>query len=136
MALPTPLTQKTSLLAEASSNEPFFGWINPPEELKAYGANGGLIVFISNMISLAVLVGGIIAFINIIIAGFTYISSAGDSKATEKVLQKLNMSFWGLALMIMAPAIMAVIGWVLFKEPMYFLRPELKEPQPLSMGGF
>ncbi|HAV15527.1 MAG TPA: hypothetical protein DCX25_04315 [Candidatus Pacebacteria bacterium] len=120
----------TTFLAQTSSEmETFFGTITQPEALKAYGTSGGLIVFISNMLTLIVLSGGLFALFNIITAGYLYLTGSGDAKAHEKVLSKLNMSLLGIVLMIMAPAIMAVMGWVLFKDPTFFLKPQLKGPE-------
>src|SRR3989344_3822943 len=120
----------TTLLAQTSSElGTFFGTIKQPEALEPYGTQGGLIVFISNILTVIVLSGGLFALFNIVTAGYLYLTGSGDAKAHEKVLSKLNMSLLGLGLMIMAPAIMAVMGWVLFKNPSFFLKPQLKGPK-------
>jgi hypothetical protein len=106
----------------------FFGTIRPPAVIQSYGTSGGLVVLTSNLLRLAVIVGGLLALFNIVMAGYTYLTSSGDSKAHEKVMSKLTMSLWGIVLMIMAPALMAIAGWVLFKNSMYFLNPTLTGP--------
>lgn len=118
-----------TLLAQGGDEaSTFFGTIVQPDALKPYGENGGLVVFLSNMLTVALVGGGLFALFNIVQAGFIYLSSAGDAKAHEKVLAKLNTSLWGLVLMVMAPALMAVVGWVLFKSPTFFLAPMLVGP--------
>lgn len=106
----------------------FFGDIQSPEALRSYGATGGLIVFASNIIRLVVIAGGLFALWNMISAGFMYITSQGDPKATEKTLSTLTMSLLGLILMIAAPALAAIIGFVLFNDPTFILRPQLQGP--------
>lgn len=113
----------------------FFGKIEAPKALAAYGTSGGLIVFISNMIQLAVIVGGLIALFNVVMAGYTYLTSGGDSKAHEKVMGKLTSSLWGIVLMILAPAIMAIVGFLLFKDSTYFLKPKITGPSTTQPGG-
>ena len=114
-----------TLLAETST---FFGTIEPPPALKNYGTSGGLIVFGSNMLKFAVIIGGLIALFNVVMAGYIYLTSAGDAKAHEKVMGKLTSSLWGISLMVLAPAIMAIMGFLLFKNSTYFLNPQLTGP--------
>lgn len=129
-----------------SGADTFFGTITPPPALSAYDSSGGLIVFTSNAIRLAVIVGGLIALFNIVMAGYTYLTAGGDSKAHEKVMSKLTQSLWGIVIMILAPAFMALIGFLLFKNSSYFLSPtivgpnesseEIVEPGKKPSGGF
>ena len=114
------------LLAQAT--ETFFGTISPPPVIAAYGPSGGLIIFMSNLIRLIVIVAGLFSLYNMISAGFQYITSAGDPKATEKTMNVLTMSLLGLILMIAAPAIAAIVGYVLFKDPTFILKPRLTAP--------
>lgn len=116
-----------NLLAQAASST-FFGTIAPPPAIAAYGASGGLIVFISNIIRLVVIGAGLFTLYNMISAGFQYITSAGDPKATEKTMNILTMSLLGLVLMIAAPAIAAIVGYVLFNDPTFILKPHLTAP--------
>ncbi|MEK7458152.1 MAG: hypothetical protein AAB612_01545 [Patescibacteria group bacterium] len=114
-----------TLLAQTST---FFGTIEPPPALEPYGENGGLVMFGSNALKFAVIVGGLIALFNVVMAGYIYLTSAGDAKAHEKVMGKLTSSLWGLSLMVLAPAIMAIMGFLLFKNSTYFLSPQLVGP--------
>ncbi|HKY74402.1 MAG TPA: hypothetical protein VJ246_03775 [Patescibacteria group bacterium] len=113
----------------------FFGKIEAPKALAVYGTSGGLVTFISNMIQLAVIVGGLIALFNVVMAGYTYLTSGGDAKAHEKVMGKLTSSLWGIVLMILAPAIMAIVGFLLFKDSTYFLTPKITGPSTTQPGG-
>lgn len=128
------------LLAAASVDpikggaDTFFGSIQKPAVLDVYGESGGLIVFTSNAIRLAVIIGGLLALFNIVMAGYTYLTAGGDSKAHEKVMSKLTQSLWGIVIMILAPAFMALIGFLLFKNPSYFLNPTIVGPMDSNAG--
>ncbi len=127
MILPT-------LLAQAAADS-FFGTIKAPDVISnSYGESGGLIVFTSNAIRLAVIVGGLMALFNIVMAGYTYLTAGGDTKAHEKVMSKLTQSLWGIVIMILAPAFMALIGFLLFKNPSYFLSPTIVGPMGSNSG--
>lgn len=115
------------------AQETFFGSIKQPEALASYGTSGGLIIFISNLIRVVVVLGGLFALFNIISAGFQYITAQGDPKATEKTMSTLTMSLLGLVLMIAAPAIAAIVGFVLFNNPTFILTPDIKGPKDTSL---
>jgi len=121
-----------TLLAETST---FFGTIEAPPALSNYAESGGLIVFGSNALKFAVIIGGLIALFNVVMAGYIYLTSAGDAKANEKVMGKLTSSLWGISLMILAPAIMAIMGFLLFKDSTYFLNPQITGPTTGTTNG-
>jgi len=118
----------------AAESDAFFGKIDTPAAIQAYGPNGGLIRLGNNIIVLAIIVGGLLTLYNIIQAGYIYLTSAGDSKAHEKVLSKFTMSLWGLAIMILAPALMAVFGFVFFKDSTFFLQPKISGVEQSGPG--
>lgn len=89
---------------------------------------GGLITFISNIIRLAVVAAGIFAFLNLILAGFEYISSAGDTKKTAQALARINMSLIGLVIIVASFAVAAIIGLILFGDAGAILNPRIYGP--------
>lgn len=113
-----------TLLAQAADDS-FFGTVTAPAAIQAYGENGGLVTLGNNIIIFAVIVGGLIALANIIMAGYIYLTAAGDAKAHEKVVSKITMSLWGMAIMILAPAMMAIVGFLFFKDSTFFLQPKI-----------
>ena len=127
-----------SLLAQANPDvdQSFFGVIKAPEAIAGgYGTTGGLIAFISNMLNVLIIVGGLITLFNVVMAGYIYLTAAGDTKAHEKVVGKLTMSLYGLALMVLAPALMAIVGFLFFKSPTFFLKPIITGPSQTQNGG-
>ncbi len=122
-----------SLLALVNNND-VFGKIDAPAGVKEFDAspgatNGlGLILFFSNMIKIATVIAGLWVFINIIMAGMTYISAAGDSGTPDKVKDQILHSVIGLAIIVLSYLIIALISFVLFKDPGYILNPTIIGP--------
>ncbi|HZZ98952.1 MAG TPA: hypothetical protein VFG51_03395 [Candidatus Saccharimonadia bacterium] len=113
----------------------FFGTIQPPAAIAAYGPNGGLITFGNNLLILAVIIGGVLTLFNVVQAGYIYLTAGTDTKAHEKVLNKITMSLWGMAIMILAPALMALFGFLFFKNPSFFLKPTISGPSTEGTGS-
>jgi len=97
-------------------------------ELTGTGTNGGLIVFISNVLKFVTVAAGLMALINLVIAGFTYISAGSDTKKTAEAWSKIYMSLIGLVLIVGAYAIAAILGLLLFGNTSAILSPEIYGP--------
>lgn len=89
-----------------------FGTISPPVENNNYfnENSGGLLFLIGNILKFAGVIAGIFFIIKIIIAGFTYISGAGDPKKTAEAWSQIWQSIIGLVIVSGAFVITAVIG--------------------------
>ena len=112
--------------------EGVFGKIDAPAgvaELNAQageeGSNIGLLIFISNMIKFASIVAGIWVMFNFIFAGFTYVSSNGDSGAYAKIGEKLSLSVTGLLLIVAAYTIAGIISLLIFGDATYIINPQI-----------
>lgn len=104
-----------------------FGSINNP--VSSYGSvNTGLPSFITNIITVIFAGAGLYAFFNLMIAGFSYITAAGDEKKIAAATNSINMSLMGLVIMVGAAAITAIISFVLYKDPTAILSPVIKGP--------
>jgi hypothetical protein len=105
-----------------------FGPITSPykgyEDLCASGPT----VFLTNVVKLVIVAAGLFAFINLIIAGFGYISSSGDPKATTAAWQKIYMSLIGLIIMVASFAVAVLIGTLLLGDPSAILSPTIYGP--------
>lgn len=101
--------------------------INNP--VSKYGAvDVGLPAFITNVVTVIFVGAGLFAFFNLMIAGFSYISAAGDSKKIEAATQSINMSLMGLVVMVGAAAITGIVSFVLFGSATAILQPSIKGP--------
>jgi len=106
-----------------------FGNIDNPLPKTSYGGVGsGLPLFISNVVKVIFVAAGIYAFFNLMIAGFTYITSAGDKQKIEKALYSINMSLIGLVIMVAASIITGIVSYILYGDPTAILRPTITGP--------
>jgi hypothetical protein len=115
------------LLAQATNP---FGNVKMPyvPEYDLCGTGGGPTLLVSNIIKIAMVGAGLFAFINLIIAGFLYVSSNGDPKKTAAAWQKIYMSLIGLLIMVASFALTIIISEILFGEPMAILSPTIYGP--------
>jgi len=86
----------------------------------------GLLGFVSALIQLGTVVAGLWVMFNFIMAGYTYITSSGDSAAHGKVAQKITNSVAGLIIIVLAYAFAALIGLLFFGKADYILNPTLR----------
>lgn len=127
----------STLIAQANP-EDVFGTIDKPEGVAKYDALAqasgnaqsiGLLVFVSRIVQLLTIIGGIWVFINFILAGYEYITSNGDTGAHNKVKDRITMSIIGLVLISVAYTIMALLGLLLTGEADFFLNPQISGPE-------
>lgn len=102
------------------------GTVDAPPGVKIFPEGpAGLIVFISNMIKLITVIAGIYGLFNIISAGYTYLSSGGNAKATETAMNQLTYSLIGLMIIVGSFTITALISLLLFGDATYILNPRI-----------
>ena len=107
-----------------------FGTIEAPVGVAAYDAQAGtgglgLMIFFSNVIRLISIVAGLWVFVNFLLAGFTYVTAAGDSGATKKVYDKIIMSVIGLVIIASSYTIAGIASLLLFGRADFILNPSL-----------
>lgn len=112
-----------------AQGESVFGKIEEPVGVAAYNQdapnNIGLLKFISNMIKIASIVAGVWVMFNFITAGFTYVTSAGDSSAYGKIGEKLSYSVSGLLLIVASYTLAGIVSLIVFGNATYILNPEI-----------
>jgi len=94
------------------------------------GANGGLILFFTNILRLVFIVAGIYAFVNFILAGFQFMTAAGDSKAIGAASSRIWFSLLGLVVVVGSFALAALISQLVFGDASFILSPTLYGPGP------
>lgn len=110
------------------------GTVDPPPGVRLFpgatadGNGQGLILFMSNMIKLVSVIAGLYGLFNIISAGYTYLSSGGNAKATEQAMGQLTYSLIGLMIIVGSFTITALISLLLFGDATYILNPNIPTP--------
>jgi len=109
----------------------FFGQIIPPDPFtpsKYGGFETGIVKFANNLLKLIIVGAGIFAFINIIIAGYTFLGAGGDPKKVEQAWSKIWQSLIGLLFVAGSFVLAAVFGWLLFGDASAILTPKIYGP--------
>lgn len=112
-----------------------FGDIEAPVGVAEFNSQAGesgigLLIFISNMIKFSSVIAGIWVMFNFIFAGFTYVTSNGDSGAYAKIGEKLSLSVTGLVLIVAAYTIAGIISLIIFGDATYIINPQI----PTAIG--
>lgn len=128
--MPTPNT--SSWIA---NNTDIFGEVAPPAGVGRFdtAAGGGeaigLLLFISSGIRIFTIVAGLFVMLNFFLAGFEYIT-AGDSKAHQKVRERLTTSVIGLVIIVSAYTVIGLVGLIFFGSATYIINPVITGPTP------
>ena len=110
----------------AKTPEEIIGEIDVPKGVGSMNQEAGgigVVLFISNMISFIIILGGLWALINIILAAFLYLTGGGKAETHSKVSSKFTMSVIGLLLMIVSYTVAALIGFLFYDNAGYILTP-------------
>lgn len=88
----------------------------------------GPISLLTNILRLVFVAAGILAFLNLIVAGFQFMTAGGDSKAIEKAWGRIWQSLIGLIIIVGSFALAALFGQLLFNDPGFILNPKIYGP--------
>ena len=91
----------------------------------------GVLFFMSRLISYITIVAGIWVFANLLLAGYTYVTSSGNAQNHTIVRDKLTMSILGLVLIVTVYAIAGILGTLFFGDAAYLLNPTITGPEAL-----
>jgi hypothetical protein len=95
-----------------------WGVVNTPQGVNEYGvfSSGGLGDFIANIIKLLIIIGGIYAVFNFILAGYAFMSAGGDAKKVADAWGKIYQSIIGLIFVTGAFVIGAIVSNIFFGD--------------------
>lgn len=107
-----------------------FGKIPLPPGVARWGelTGGGLVGFLNAILLLLIVVGGVYALFNIIIAGFQFISAGGKPEDVEKAWARIMQSLIGLIFIAGAFVLAAIFGQIVFGNPFAIIRPQVFGP--------
>ena len=112
-----------------------FGKIIPPEAIRGLTPTGleagdpsGLIVLFNNILRLLIVIAGIYALLNFILAGYAFMSAGGDPKKVELAWAKIWQSMVGLFIIVGSFALAALLGLILFGSARAILSPKIYGP--------
>jgi len=119
------------------AKDDIFGEVTPPQALRKIYPGGigreaggpeGMIILFNNILKLLVIGAGIFALLNFILAGYSFMSAAGDPKKVELAWAKIWQSMVGLLIIAASFALAALIGKLLFGSTTAILSPIIYGP--------
>lgn len=109
-----------------------FGNPNSPNFTDKYAdVTTGLPLFVSNVVRLVTIAGGLWMFMNLLVAGFMYLSASGSQEQITKAWNMIWQSMVGLLIIVIAFVITAVISLLLFGKAETLLQPVIYGPGTL-----
>ena len=91
---------------------PIFGQITPPAAVARFGdPEKGLLTFVSYLVRLAIIFAGLFVFINLILAGYQFISG-GDPQKINQGKQTIAVGLGGLTLVFVSYWLIKIIEMV------------------------
>ncbi len=111
-------------------NPPNIGQIIQPEPLDVFGTvQGGAIGVLLNLVfNLLLVVAGIYALFNFILAGYMFLSAGDDPKKIEGAWAKIYQSVIGLLVAAGSLVLAAVFGQIIFDNPKFLISPVIPLP--------
>lgn len=96
-----------------------FGTVNPPAALRQFsnGTVSGIPILINLLLRTLVVIAGIYMVLNIILAGYGFLSAEGDPKKISDSSAKIWQSVIGLVVVAGSFGLAAIIGQILFNDP-------------------
>jgi len=114
------------IIAQADGSK-IFGPISTPEALKNFGSvEEGAIGKLLEIIIRTIIVGaGIYALINLVLAGYAFISAGDDPKKAAGAWAKIWQTVLGLAIAAGSFVLAAIFGQIVFGDPNFLLKPTI-----------
>ena len=104
--------------------------IKPPDFISTnpLGNNNSMLTLLNNILRLLIVVGGIYALLNFVLAGFQFIGAGGDPKKIEAAWGKIWQSIVGLLIIVASFALAALLSKILFGDYKTILNPTIYGP--------
>src|SRR3989304_10432503 len=101
-----------------------FGNVNAPPGVSQYGnlTEGGPTYFITNILRFLIVIAGVYALINMVLAGYAFLSAGDDPKKVAGAWAKIWQSILGVVISAGAFVLAALFGRLLFGDYSAFLR--------------
>lgn len=113
------------------------GEIQPPSGVERWirertpgpaGRVPGLVLFLTALIRLLIVIAGLYAFFNVVLAGYGFLSAGDDPKRMTAAWNKIWQSALGLAIVAGSFVIAAIFGYLVFGSPTAILTPQITGP--------
>lgn len=115
------------MLSEAKD---IFGTITAPSPLAKFGTveGGGIGNFLNLIFKLIVIGAGVWALLNMLFAGYAFMSAADDPKKLTHAWGQVWQTILGLAITAGAFVIAALMGQIIFGDSTFIINPKIPTP--------
>ncbi|MEI6532357.1 MAG: hypothetical protein WCO06_00810 [Candidatus Roizmanbacteria bacterium] len=104
-----------------------FGKINPTlSTIPADDPVTSLTKILNLGLELFLIVAGLYTLVNFLTAGYSYITSEGDSKKISQANSRITYTIIGLIIIVVTPLIAILIGIIVFKRWDALINPDIK----------
>lgn len=90
---------------------------------------GGLVALISVVLKLLVVVAALWTLLQLVFAGYGFMSAGGDAKSVEAAWAKIWQSLVGLVVVAGAFVLAAIFGYLIFGDATAILSPKIYSPK-------
>jgi hypothetical protein len=88
----------------------------------------GLIILLNNILKTTIVVAGIWSLINLIVAGFAFMSAQGSPEKITDAWNKIWQTLVGLTIVAGSLVLAAIFGYLVFNDPMAIIQPKIYGP--------
>lgn len=112
----------------AANNNPF-GSVQLPQGLSKYGSEPGPAIgkFVQLTLRTLIVVAGVYALFNLVLAGYAFMSAGEDSKKVAGAWAKIWQTMLGLAVAAGAFVLAAIFGQLIFGDATFLLNPTIPD---------
>lgn len=105
-----------------------FGNVAPPTPYGDLVSQSGLSKFIGNIVKYMIVIAGLYALFNLILAGYSFMSAGGDPQKIAGSWAKIWQTLLGLTVAVGAFVLAAIFGKLLFNDYNYLLQLKIFGP--------
>lgn len=102
-----------------------FGTINPPASVATNNPGLSLGNLLNVVFKMMIVIAGIYTLINLILAGYSFMSAGDDVKKVQGAWAMIWQSLLGLAVTAGAFVLAAIFGELIFHDPTFILKPTI-----------
>lgn len=88
----------------------------------------GLLVLFNNLLRTVIALGGVYALINIVVAGYQFMSSEGNPEKITVAWAKIWQTLVGLLIVAGSLALAALFGYLIYQDPTAIISPRIFGP--------
>jgi hypothetical protein len=111
-------------------NQVDFGTIDQPTPTLNFGAldDGALGTLLQLALNVLIVIAGIYALFNFILAGYAFLSAGDDPKQIQSAWAKIYQSIIGLVFAAGSLVLAAIFGQLIFNDPLFIIKPSIPFP--------